>query len=91
MLGKRGRPKKVTTIVTDTGRIHRHTIPLIGSRRVKDLVKADVSGFLKDIIAGKTRVSERAVDFIGQVAEAYSGSFSARLTMGCLAGALPPF
>ena len=44
VLGKRGRPKKVTTIVTDTGRIHRHIIPLIGSRRVKDLVKADVSG-----------------------------------------------
>jgi hypothetical protein len=59
VLGKRGRPKKATTIVTDTGRIHRHIIPLIGTRRVKDLVKADVSGVLKDIMAGKTRVSNQ--------------------------------
>lgn len=57
ILGKGGRPKKPTTIVTDTGRIHRHITPLIGTRRVKDLVKADVNKVLKDIMAGKTRVS----------------------------------
>ena len=39
ILGKGGRPKKATTIVTDTGRIHRHILPLIGPRRVKDLVQ----------------------------------------------------
>ena len=43
ILGKGGRPKKSTTIVTDTGRIERHIIPLVGSRRVKDLTKADVN------------------------------------------------
>lgn len=37
ILGKGGRPKKPTTIVTDTGRIERHIIPLIGTRRVKTL------------------------------------------------------
>ena len=57
ILGKGERPKKATTIVTDTGRIHRHIVPLIGTRRVKDLVKADVNKVLKDIMAGKTRVS----------------------------------
>ncbi len=57
ILGKGGRPKKATTIVTDTGRIQRHIIPLIGSRRVKDLVKADINKVLKDIMAGKTRTS----------------------------------
>jgi hypothetical protein len=31
ILGKSGRPKKPTTIVTDTGRIERHIIPLIGT------------------------------------------------------------
>jgi hypothetical protein len=30
-------------MVTDTGRIHRHILPLIGTRRVKDLVKADIN------------------------------------------------
>jgi Arm DNA-binding domain len=35
VLGKGRRPKKATTIVTDTGRIHRHIVPLIGSRRVR--------------------------------------------------------
>lgn len=30
ILGKGGRPKKTTTIITDTGRIHRHITPLIG-------------------------------------------------------------
>jgi hypothetical protein len=33
ILGKGGRPKKPTTIVTDTGRIERHIIPLIVNRR----------------------------------------------------------
>ncbi|KAF2992438.1 hypothetical protein MJC1_00014 [Methylocystis sp. MJC1] len=39
ILGKGGRPKRPTTIGTDTGRIHRHIIPLVGTRRVKELTK----------------------------------------------------
>jgi hypothetical protein len=35
ILGKGGRPKKPTTIVTDTGRIERHIIPLIGTKGSK--------------------------------------------------------
>ena len=31
-------------------------LPLIGTRRVKDLVKADVNKVLKDIMAGRTRI-----------------------------------
>src|SRR5260370_23501845 len=57
ILGKGGRPKKASTIITDTGRIERHIIPLIGTLRVKDLTKADINKVLKDIMAGKTRVS----------------------------------
>jgi hypothetical protein len=52
ILGKGGRPKKASTIVTDTGRIERHIIPLIGTRRVKDLTKTDINKVLKDIMAG---------------------------------------
>src|SRR5690606_26883645 len=39
ILGKGGRPKKATTILSDIGRIHRHIIPLLGTRRVKDLAR----------------------------------------------------
>ena len=48
ILGKGGRPKKPTTIITDTGRIERHIIPLIGARRVKDLTKTDINKVLKE-------------------------------------------
>ncbi|HOV04580.1 MAG TPA: Arm DNA-binding domain-containing protein, partial [Kaistiaceae bacterium] len=66
ILGKGGRPKKPTTIVTDTGRIERHINPLIGSRRVKDLVKSDINKVLKDIMAGKTRVSVKTKKLRGK-------------------------
>ena len=54
ILGKGGRPKKATTISTDRGRIARHIIPLIGTRKVRDVTKADVNRVLRDLIAGKT-------------------------------------
>ncbi|NWP47906.1 integrase, partial [Escherichia coli] len=46
IMGKGGRPKKPTTIVSDVGRIRRHIIPLVGTRRVKDLTKADINKVL---------------------------------------------
>ncbi len=56
IMGKGGRPKKPTTVLTDIGRIHGHIVPLVGTRRVKDLTKADINKVLKDEIAGKTIV-----------------------------------
>jgi hypothetical protein len=35
----------------------RHLIPLIGTRRVKDLTKADANKLMKDIMAEKTRLT----------------------------------
>src|SRR3546814_2857423 len=57
ILGKGGRPKRATTIYTDLGRIKRHIIPLLGTRRVKDVTRADATKLLKDVMAGKTRSS----------------------------------
>lgn len=34
ILGKGNRPKKASTVSTDTGRIQRHIVPLLGTRRV---------------------------------------------------------
>lgn len=87
ILGKGGRPKKPTTIVTDIGRIERHIIPLIGTRRVKDLTKADINKVLKDIMAGKTRVSVKTKKLRGR-AIVRGGAGTATRTVGLLGGML---
>lgn len=87
ILGKGGRPKKATTIVTDTGRIHRHIVPLIGTRRIKDLSKADINKVLKDIMAGKTRVSVKTKKLRGK-AIVRGGAGTATRTVGLLGGIL---
>lgn len=85
ILGKGGRPKKASTIVTDTGRIERHIIPLIGTRRVKDLTKTDINKVLKDIMAGKTRVSVKTKKLRGK-AVVRGGAGTATRTVGLLGG-----
>ncbi|MFB6417720.1 tyrosine-type recombinase/integrase [Bradyrhizobium tunisiense] len=87
ILGKGGRPKKASTIVTDTGRINRHIVPLIGTRRVKDLLKADINKVLKDIIAGKTRASVKTTKLRGK-AIVRGGAGTATRTVGLLGGIL---
>lgn len=59
ILGKGRRPKKASTIYTDEGRIKRHIIPLLGSRRVKDITSADVTRFMRDIASGKSKLDEK--------------------------------
>lgn len=87
ILGKGGRPKKASTIVTDTGRINRHIVPLIGTRRVKDLVKADINKVLKDIMAGKTRAAVKTKKLRGK-AIVRGGVGTATRTVGLLGGIL---
>ncbi len=55
ILGKGGRPKKASTLATDRGRIERHIRPLLGTRRLADLTKADVTKFMRDIARGATK------------------------------------
>ncbi len=59
ILGKKRRPKKASTIYTDKGRIERHIIPLLGTRRVKDLTSADVTRFMRDVASGKTKTNQK--------------------------------
>jgi integrase len=54
VLGKRGLPKKASTLYTDRGRIHRHILPLLGNRKVRDLTTPDVVKFMRDVTTGKT-------------------------------------
>jgi integrase len=66
VLGKGGRAKAPGTVVSDIGRINRHIIPLLGNRRLKDLVKADVNWMMKDIMVGKTRMSAKTKKLRGK-------------------------
>jgi hypothetical protein len=54
ILGKRGRPKKPSTLYVDRGRITRHILPLLGNRPVKDLTAPDINRFMQCVASGKT-------------------------------------
>lgn len=54
--GKKGRPKRPSTLAIDRSRINRHIIPLLGNRRVKDLTSSDITRFLRDVAEGKTKI-----------------------------------
>src|SRR5580700_7417018 len=43
VLGKGNRPKKASSLYVDRGRINRHILPLLGSKRVPDLKAADIN------------------------------------------------
>lgn len=55
VLGKGRRPKKASTIIIDKSRVHRHIIPLLGTRRVKDITSSDINRFIRDVVSGKTK------------------------------------
>lgn len=87
IMGKGGRPKKARTIASDVGRIHRHIIPLIGTRRVKDLIKADINRVLKAILSGKTNCKLKTEKLRGR-AIVRGGAGAATRTVGLLGGIL---
>jgi len=59
ILGKRSQPKKPYTVSQDHARINRHIVPLLGRKLVRDLTRADVARFIRDVTAGKTAIVER--------------------------------
>ena len=59
VFGKRGKPKKASTLYVDRGRINRHIIPLIGTKLVRDLTTADAVKMMRDITAGRTAMDEK--------------------------------
>ena len=50
----RGRPKKASTLAIDRGRVVRHIKPLLGTRSVADITRADVEAFFHAVRQGKT-------------------------------------
>ncbi|MBA8910135.1 tyrosine-type recombinase/integrase [Aminobacter sp. P9b] len=57
ILGKARRPKKISTLTIDKSRIRRHIVPLLGTRRVKDIASTDVNRFVRDVTAGRTKAN----------------------------------
>ncbi|MBZ6077579.1 tyrosine-type recombinase/integrase [Microvirga puerhi] len=56
LIGKRGTPKKASTLVSDRGRIARHIKPLLGKKLVREVTRGDIERFLRDVASGKTAV-----------------------------------
>jgi integrase len=86
VITRRRRVKKASTLYTDKGRIERHIVPLIGHRTVKDLTAADLRGFLRDVIAGKSAADVKTGKRGRAIVE--GGRGTAARTMGLLGGIL---
>lgn len=82
ILGKRGQPKKASTLYVDQGRAKRHIIPLLGNKLVQDLTMADAVKMMRDITVGKTAMSEKTEKLRGRsVVAGGAGTASQAVTL----------
>lgn len=82
IFGKRGQPKKASTLYVDRGRINRHIIPLLGSKLVQDVTTADAVKMMRDITVGKTAMSEKTEKLRGRsIVEGGAGTASQAVTL----------
>jgi integrase len=84
--GKRNKPKKPSTIYVDRGRIERHIKPLLGNKRVRDLMAVDIHKFIQDVTVGKTAAVVKTGKRGKAVVE--GGPGTATRTAGLLGGVL---
>lgn len=54
ILGKRGQPKKRSTLYVDRGRIDRHIVPLLGNDVVRNLTTPRINRFMREVASGRT-------------------------------------
>lgn len=87
IMGKRNRPKKASTLYVDRGRIARHILPLLGSKRVCDISQADINRFIRDVAGGKTASVQKTDKKRGK-AIVEGGKGTAARTAGLLGGML---
>ncbi|TXH81198.1 MAG: DUF4102 domain-containing protein [Rhizobium sp.] len=82
IFGKRGQPKKASTLYVDKGRAKRHIIPLLGNKLVQDLTTADAVKMMRDVTVGKTAVTEKTEKLRGRaVVEGGAGTASQAVTL----------
>lgn len=87
IMGKGNRPKKLSTLYIDRGRIARHIVPLLGSKLVRDISQSDINRFIRDVTSGKTAIVEKTDKKRGK-AIVEGGKGTAARTAGLLGGIL---
>jgi integrase len=86
IIGRKGLPKKASTLEIDRGRIARHIIPLLGKKPLRDLASADVKRFLEAVASGRTAAVVRTKP--RGLARVTGGATAAVRAMGLLGGML---
>jgi len=86
IIGRKGLPKKASTLEIDRGRIARHITPLLGKKPLKDLTSADVKRFLEAIMSGKTAANIKTKP--RGLARVTGGPIAAVRALGLLGGML---
>jgi integrase len=86
IVGRKGLPKKPSTLEIDRGRIARHIIPLLGRKALKDLTSADVKRFLEAVMSGTTAANVRTKP--RGLARVTGGPVAAVRAVGLLGGML---
>jgi integrase len=86
IIGRKGLPKKASTLEIDRGRIARHIVPLLGKKLLKDLTSADVKRFLEGVMSGKTAALVKTRPH--GLARVTGGSTAAVRAVGLLGGML---
>jgi len=76
-------PKKASTVATDRGRIEGHIRPLLGSKPVASVTRADVEAFMHAVADGKTVRKQRTGRLRG-VSHVRGGMGTASRTVGLL-------
>ena len=86
IIGRKGLPKKASTLEIDRGRIARHILPLLGKKPLRDLASADVKRFLEAVASGRTAAIVRTKP--RGLARVTGGATAAVRAMGLLGGML---
>ncbi|AVA22492.1 site-specific integrase [Rhizobium sp. NXC24] len=82
IFGKRGQPKKASTLYVDKGRANRHITPLLGAKLVQDVTTADVVKMMRDVTVGKTAMTEKTGKLRGRsIVEGGAGTASQAVTL----------
>src|SRR5271170_173419 len=83
LLTRRQTSKKASTLATDTGRIDRHIIPLLGRLSVAAVTREDVDAFMHAVADGKTAGRTKTANKHG-MARVSGGKGTATRTVGLL-------
>jgi integrase len=77
--------KKLSTLTTDRSRIERHIKPLLGHKRIGEVILGDIDRFLRDVASGRTRCDVKKTKARGR-AIVHGGKGAATRTVGLLGG-----